>query len=240
MDNKFNLFKFLKDTIKSDLLLPLFLIITYIGLLVLLKGTFPTSEELLNAFGSIYLKYGYEIILIAAFFETLILANLFLPGGIALALGALFARTGQTDLLWVVLIGSMGAIAGYTVDYFLGSLGFAQIIKKTAYSKVLETASQRVKRMGTNGLILGFIHANLGSFIAVSAGAINYPFRSFITVMVVSTFFFSTLWAIGVYALGDIFLTILRRYGFLLVIFVICGLMLSKYWDKKIEKVSKK
>lgn len=225
--------KILKLILKSDLLLPIFLLFSYILFLFIARGVFPSNTELINTFARLYAKYGYEIIFISAFFESLVLVNLFVPGGITLALGVIFARAGEINLEAVILIASIGAICGYLIDYFLGLYGFSQVINKMGYGRLITQSRIKLHKYGNRGLILGFIHANIASFFSFAAGTINFRLKTFIIIAITATFFWFSLWALAVYAIGDVFLTILRRYGFLLILFIIGGTFLSKFWEEK-------
>lgn len=233
MLSNLNPIKILKTILTSDLLLPVFLLLSYILFLFIAKGVFPTSAELVQTFARLYGKYGYEIIFISAFFEALVLVNLFVPGGIALALGVVFARAGEINLEAIILIASAGAICGYIIDYFLGLYGFSQVLKRIGYKKLVIQSGLQLNKFGKRGLILGFIHANIGSFFSLAAGTINFRLRTFIIIAIISTIFWSCLWGLAIYAMGDVFLTIIRRYGFLLMFFIIGGVFLSKLWEEK-------
>lgn len=224
--------------LRSDLILPTVLIIAYIIFLVLARGVIPTPEELINTFASLYSKYGYEIIFLAALLETLVSVNLFVPGQVAMAMGVIFARSGQTELSLVILTASAGSICGYLLDYVLGSYGFADIIKKAGYKNLLDQAQKQLKRFGKRGLIFGFIHSNVGSFLSLVAGAANVSWKIFIPIAIVATFFWTTLWGILIYIFGEIILMIISKYGFLLFIFVIAGMVLNMFWKE--ETIKKK
>lgn len=209
--------KYIQTIFKSDLFFPLILVIAYIGFLFIVRGIIPSGEEIINSFASLYHKYGYEIIFVAAFLESLVLVNLFVPGQIAMALGAVFARTGQTELPLVILIAGLGAISGYCLDYILGFFGFSDVIKKMGYADFLTLAKDKLRKFGKRGLILGFIHSNLGSFLSLTAGTINFNWKIFLTIAIISTFFWATFWGILVYSLGEVFLDIFKRFSFLLI-----------------------
>lgn len=218
--------------IKNDLILPLALLITYIIFLIVARGVVPTSDELIIVFSDLYKQFGYEIIFISALLEGLVLINLFVPGMLALALGAIFARTGQTELTLVILTASVGVILGYLVDYLLGFFGFGDVIKKLGYEGFITASKEKLKKFGNRGLIIGFFHSNVGSFLALAAGISRYSFINFLVVAIASTLVWATIWGIAVYFLGDIFLYILKRYSFLLVLAMIGFLVLAGLWQK--------
>lgn len=223
----------LKFLLTSDIFIPLLFLLTYIIFFVFAKGVLPTSEELIQLFAILYQKFGYEIIFIAAFLESLILVNLFIPGQIVMAMGVIFARSGQTELATVLITASTGTILGYMIDYSLGLYGFAQIIKKLGYGNFLDQTRSTLEKFGIQGLVLSFIHTNIGALSSFTAGTIKMPWVKFLVLATISTWFWSTFWGLLVYAVGDVILEIIKKYAFLLVIFIIAGLFLMKMIKKE-------
>lgn len=219
--------------IKNDLILPLTLLATYLVFLIVARGVVPTSEELVNLFASFYARYGYEIIFISALLEGLVLVNLFVPGMLALALGAVFARSGETDLTLVILTASFGIVLGYIIDFLMGYFGFGDTLKKLGYESFLNTAKEKLKRFGNRGLIVGFFHSNVGSFLAFASGTMRLSFVNFIIVAISSTLVWASLWGIAAFYLGEIFLNIIKRYSFLLILIVIALFILASFWKYK-------
>lgn len=232
--------KYFLAAFKLDLLLPLMLILTYIVFIIIAKGTIPTTEEILTLFASLYQKYGYEIIFISAALEALVIVNLFVPGMTAIAVGALFARAGQIDLTLVVLFGAVGAIFGYTIDFLLGNFGFGDIFKKLGYGKLLHQARNKLLRFKSKGIILGFAYPNIGGVLALAAGATGINYIKFFLIASLSTIFWASLGGIIVYIVGDVFIKILIKYSFLLVLLVVVGIILSRIWkmDKLTSRLS--
>lgn len=219
--------------IKNDLVLPITLLATYIVFLIIARGVVPTSEELIDLFGDLYSRYGYEIIFISALLEGLVLVNLFVPGMLALALGAVFARTGQTDLTLVILTASLGIVLGYTIDFLMGYFGFGDTLKKLGYEGFLNASRDKLKRFGNRGLIIGFFHTNVGSFLAFAAGTMRLGFLNFLIVAIAATLIWATVWGIAAFYFGEIFLNIIKRYSFLLVLGVIASFILASFWKYK-------
>lgn len=216
--------------IKNDLILPLTLLATYIVFLIVARGVVPTSEELIGVFADLYRRFGYEIIFISALLEGLVLVNLFVPGMLALALGAVFARTGETDLTLVILTASLGIVLGYIIDFLMGYFGFGDTLKKLGYGGFLQTSKEKLIKFGNRGLIIGFFHSNIGSFLSLAAGTINYNFLNFIVVAIASTLLWATVWGIAAFYFGEIFLFVIKRYSFLVVLAIIGFLLLASFW----------
>lgn len=228
-----SLLKILPLLLRVDLLIPLALIIAYLVLIYIVRGTIPTTDELILTFSSLYARFGYEIIFVSAFLESLVIVTYFVPGSFALALGVIFARTGETELMSVIAVALMGATLGYQLDYLLGSFGFGEIFKKIGYQNLLDQAKSKLHRFGKRGLIVGFVHANLGSLVSFAAGATGYPWWRFSIICFFSTLFWAILWAVVIYSLGDIFLEILKKYSFLIFVFFAALLVLMNFWKTK-------
>lgn len=225
--------RFIRLIIKNDLILPITLLATYIVFLVVVRGVVPTPDELIEVFEGFYAKYGYEIIFISALLEGLVLINLFVPGMLALALGAVFASTGQTDLTYVILTASLGIIIGYIIDYLMGFFGFGETLKKAGYGGFLNASKDKLKRFGNRGLIVGFFHTNVGSFVAFAAGTMKLQFLNFVVVATASTILWATVWGIAAYYIGEVFLNIIKKYSFVLALAVIALFLLASLWKYK-------
>lgn len=170
-------------------------------------------------FASVYGRFGYEIIFIGAILEALIIVNFVVPGAVAIGLGAVFARSGELDLSLAILFAVMGATVGFTIDYLLGRWGFGKIIDGMGLRNEFKKAEVQILRSRFQTFTLGFIHPNIGSFIAFAAGVLRVRFITYFTLSLLSTIVWYSLWGLAVYALGEVFLTILTKY--LSIIFII-------------------
>jgi membrane protein DedA with SNARE-associated domain len=229
MSKRINL---LKNFLSSDLFLPALLLVIYLVFLIIAREVIPAGSELIADFQGLYQKYGYEIIFVAAFLEGLVLINLFVPGGGAVALGAIFARTGQTSLPMVILAGCLGAISAYALDFVLGYFGFSNFLKRWGFKGLDPQPAEKDEKFRERGLILSFIHPNVASFVSLAAGSTNYKIKNFIIIAVASTFFWGIIWASIVYIFGNVILFIFSKYSFLMVLLVILGFVLLR-WRRK-------
>ena len=226
-------FKLLRPIFTLSSIVPLVLISFYLGFLIFVRGAFPTAQEIIDHFASIYARYGYEIIFISAFLEALVLVNLFVPGLVAMALGAIFARTGHIELTLVVLAATSGVFLGYIIDYLLGYFGFGDFFKKAGIGWMVDKARQQLNKLGNHGLILGFAYPNVASFLSLAAGTTKVGFSKFLIIATLSSLFWMPIWGIVIYSLGEIFLNVLTKYSFLIVLVIVTSLVLVRIWQKK-------
>lgn len=222
----------IKSILSSDLFLPAFLLIVYIVFLIIARGVIPTSDELIQTFASLYASYGYQIIFLAAALEAMVLINFFAPGQIAMAMGAIFASTGQIELSFVVLTATSGVMFGYCIDYLLGYFGFSDVLKKMGYKDFVVTADKKLKEFGDRGLILGFIHTTTASFLSLTAGVIGMNFFKFFIIALCSSLVWLSMWGSLFFMIGEPLLKVITRYSFLILIVILAGLFLLRLWKK--------
>lgn len=224
--------KILRLDLSTELIVPIVLISLYVGFLIALRGTIPTSAELIAHLSSLYERFGYEVIFIGAALEALVLVNLFVPGTVAVAFGAIFARSGEVNLTLAVLAGTSGAIFGFIIDFLLGYFGFGKLIKRLGYGSFIEKAKNQLEKYGVKTFMLGFIHPNIGSFISFAAGAIKLNFLWFLILAGLSTLAWVSFWGILVFAIGEVFLIILTKYIWILIFLVLSVWILSTIYGK--------
>lgn len=222
-----------KTIFATDILFPLLLIIFYIGFFFFARQTLPTGDELVTLFREVYSTYGYQIIFFAALLEALVLINFLVPGSLALAMGAVFAKSGGLSLELVILTAGSGAIIGYVVDYFLGRLGLDAIINKLGYRKTITDIEKKLNR---KTLALSFVNPTIASFFSISAGIVKFNPVTFLLIATLATFVWFSAWAILFYLTGDVLLEILTRYFTLVFVIIIGATMLAQYIKKREKK----
>lgn len=216
-----------------SLILPIVVISFYIAFLIIIRQSLPSSKDFVSQLSSLYGRYGYEIVFLGSMLEALVVINFFAPGAVAMGLGAVFARSGQLDLTLAILAAVLGAIIGYTLDFILGLWGFSAFLEKSDFGKALGKVRNRLEKSKMRSLSLGFIHPNIGSFGALAAGTLKMHFIKFLPVAAFSTIFWYSLWGILVFVLGEVFLIILTKYAFLLILLALSVWILKILFNKK-------
>ena len=229
----YRLKNYIREILSIELIFPIALIGIYIVVLLAIRGSMPTSDELVSHFAALYARFGYEIIYIGAFLEALIIVSFFVPGVTALILGAVFARSGQLDLTWVVLTAALGALSGYGINFILGYFGFGKFITKLGYGSLLEKAKKNLKKFNIVTVAVGFIHPNIGCFMSLAAGTLRISFPRFIGFAGLVTLFWFSTWGLLVFAIGDVFLTIITKHFFVIVFLVLSILILSTLYSSR-------
>lgn len=206
---------------QRSVLIPFVLISTYVVFTFFLRSIFPSGQALVEQLTSIYGRFGYEIVTLGSLMEALVLVNLFTPGVVAVGLGAIFSRSGQLDLTLVIIFAVLGSLVGYMLDFLLGRFGFRELVDRMGYGQIIDETKHKIERFGFQTFSLGFMHPNLGALIALTAGTLRMDFKKFFLLSFLSTLVWYILWGLFIFALGQIFLTILTRYIF--IIFILVG-----------------
>lgn len=214
-------------------LTPIAILISYLILFLATRSVIPSADEIVAKFSQFYSKYGYEIIFFGALSESLIILNFFVPGFVAMGMGAVFARSGDINLILVILTAILGSSLGYAIDYILGWFGFGEIVKRLGYESFLAKARGYLYKFGSLKGSLGFASPNVAAFLSLAAGTIGFSPKTFALIGILSTAFWLTLWGMLIYAVGEIFITIFTRYAFLIVLVVLLGVILTALWEKE-------
>jgi membrane-associated protein len=174
--------------------------------------------------GEIIAQYGtwtYAVLFLIVFVETGLVVMPFLPGdSLLFAAGALAAATGALDPLTLVVLLSIAAILGDTLNYSIGAVFGLKVLQRFPFIKrehVEYTEKFYAKHGGKTIILARFapIVRTFAPFVA-GIGAMNYP--RFITFNVIG----GIVWVVSFVYMGFFFgnLPIVKR-NFTLVIVAI-------------------
>src|SRR4051812_4891264 len=92
----------------------------YFLVIVIIRWKIPSAEKIITYITNLYQHYGYGIVFVSGILEAMFLIGLYFPGSVAILLGAVVARSGVVSLPLIILIGTLGILIGYTINYFMG------------------------------------------------------------------------------------------------------------------------
>ena len=170
---------------------------------------------------------GYWIALLAALLETTIGIGLIIPGStIILFMGALAAK-GYFDLGDLIWFGTIGAIIGDNINYFIGKKYGSKIFKngfwfiKPAHFKKGE---EFFEKHGSKSVFIGRFIPSIKEIIPLIAGTFRMKRLPFILWNILGSFGWALVWILPGYFFAqslDIAKTWLTRTGFFLTILLI-------------------
>ena len=178
--------------------------------------------ELINAFIEILMhldrhldlvirSYGtwtYGILFFIIFLETGLVVTPFLPGDSLLFAGGTFAALGSLDMKWLIISLSMAAIAGDTVNYWIGySVGpkvFNKEKSRFLNKKYLYRTHRFYERYGGKTIILARFIPIIRTFAPFVAGIGTMTYRRFVIYNISGGIAWVVLLVLGGYMFGNI------------------------------------
>jgi undecaprenyl-diphosphatase len=186
---------------------------------------------------------GYFIIIGGVLLERSVFVGLIIPGDVILALGGVYAAQGRMHLVWVIVLGSLAAIAGESTGYWLGRKYGRTLIKRLPLVNRMErlfgNAQEYFKKHGGKTVAVGRYATAAGAFIPFSAGMGRMPYGRFLLFDVPAII----VWATGISIFGYFFGQhlefvdkVLSRFGYSvlgLVVVFFGGRFLWKKWKER-------
>jgi membrane-associated protein len=161
-------------------------------------------EPLLTQYGA----WVYLILFVIIFCETGLVVTPFLPGdSLLFAAGALAAATGALNPVLLFLILTVAAIAGDTVNYFIGHfLGHKIFEMKLPFVKkeYLDRTHEFYEKYGGKTIILARFVPIVRTFAPFVAGVGSMTYSRFVTYNVVGGIIWIALFVFGGYLIGNI------------------------------------
>jgi undecaprenyl-diphosphatase len=189
-----------------------------------------------------FLVAGYVIIAGGVLLERSVFIGLIVPGDVILALGGVYASQGKLNLMAVIVVGTLAAIAGESIGFWLGHRYGAGMIRHVPLigrfmAERLEDAQEFFKRNGGKTVAIGRYATAAGAFIPFTAGVARMPYRRFIAFDAPAI----AVWATGItifgYAFGKNLAFIdkvLSRFG-LIVLGLLAVILLGRWLWKRVR-----
>jgi membrane protein DedA with SNARE-associated domain len=144
------------------------------------------------------------------------------PGELTLVAVAAYAGTGHLNIVVVILLGALGAIAGGDIGYFIGLRGGRPFLEKVLSVFRLEVGHLAQAEMffahhGDKTILVGRFILGLRTWASVFAGVAHMPFWRFQAYSVLGALPWAILWGVVGYLLGNnwpLLTTILKASGY--------------------------
>jgi membrane-associated protein len=205
----------------------------FFEILVIFKAGFM---ELMKAFIEILLhldthldlvirSYGawtYGILFLIIFLETGLVVTPFLPGDSLLFAGGSFAALGSLDAKWLAIFLSIAAIAGDTVNYWIGYTIGPKVFNKEKSrflnKKYLYRTHRFYEKYGGKTIILARFIPIIRTFAPFVAGIGSMTYKRFLVYNISGGIAWVVIFVLGGYMFGNIPVV---KHNFSLVIFAI-------------------
>ncbi len=156
-------------------------------------------------------NYGfwtYGILFLIIFLETGLVVTPFLPGDSLLFVGGTFAALGSLDVKWLIVLLTVAAIAGDTVNYWIGHASgpkvFNQERSRLFNKEYLQRTHQFYERYGGKTIIIARFVPIIRTFAPFVAGIGSMTYGRFIAYNVVGGIAWVVILVLGGYFFGNI------------------------------------
>lgn len=208
--------------------LPITLVIVYTLTVFLLRDVLPSADDITSNFTQFFAKYGYEIVFVGAFLEGALIIDLLIPGGSVVLAGAYFSSIGLLSYPVFLLVSVAGFSLGFFLDYLVGYYGWSDVLKRIGLGRQLDKAKEKVKRWEGRSFLLGYIHPDSATLVAVSAGMIKMDIKRFTVYNILATFIWVSVWTGLVYLFGPVIASFFEgSFAYIIVIMLIISVVLG-------------
>lgn len=172
-------------------ILALFLIVLIIADYFLM---FPSIQEITIYSKNLFSKYGYAIIVIAAFVEAFFMIGLYFPGSFVILLSVMISNYSIKSLFLVGLYSFIGFIIANFVNYFLGKKGYYKALLFLGKKKTVEQMQRWMEKRSLLTFFLSAFHPNFLGLTIVCAGIVKENFVKTMFVSSLSLAFWISAW----------------------------------------------
>lgn len=217
---------------------PVIILLFYLTLLTILRLKLPETKAIIEIVTTFYTTYGYPTVFLSGLIEGIFLIGFYFPGSAAILLGAVVARTGAVFLPFIMLVGTLGLLTAYCINYFLGKHGWSHILSRFGFADTLTRTEKKLTEHGTKALFFGYISPSSGALLSTAAGTLKMPFKRFFLLSLISQSFWSIMWGSIAYALGSVFVEVFLNYLVYIVMGIVAFIFLKEFWKQWKEKAT--
>jgi len=179
-------------------------------------------DKYINVVIQDYGQWTYLILFLIVFCETGLVVTPFLPGDSLLFVAGAFAALGSLNLVWVLVLLSVAAILGDTINYwvgnFIGPKVFQMQNSRIFKKEYLDRTHQFYEKYGPITIVIGRFVPIIRTFAPFLAGVGSMTYGKFLTYNVVGGLLWIFSFTLGGYFFGN--LPFVKK-NFTLVIFAI-------------------
>ncbi len=147
--------------------------------------------------------WGYWLILLIAFADSLVIVGTFIPGTVVILFGGFLVSEGVYDLGDMALFASAGALLGSVTSYYLGFRGTQLFTNKNGFfkEKHLTEGKALFDNYGNASIMIGRFLGPASSIASFIAGVAHMNVRTFLLWSVLT----SLMWGVSYTFIGNFF-----------------------------------
>ncbi|MCI5050851.1 MAG: VTT domain-containing protein [Candidatus Pacebacteria bacterium] len=160
-----------------------------------LPNAIVVSEFFLNQ----YEKYGFWIILLAAFLEALFILSIYIPASLVIVLSAFALGFDIQTLLKIGVISILGFMLANILNYYLGKFGYYKLLLKLGGNQSVEKIQNDFSQNPNKTIFFTSFHPNFLAITMISAGIAKSNLLKVIFQSLISLIFWISLWMSVIY-----------------------------------------
>ena len=169
------------------------------------------AEETAQLVEGLFESYGYWVVFFGTFLENTLFLGLLVPGVLVMLLAGLSAHEGMLSLPVVIVLGIAGTVAGDTVSYVIGRLGWHRFLARLGgerFHRWSEGLRQPIMRWSV--LFVLFYHfAGYSRVVGPAmAGVLRMPARRWLPLDMIGASLWVTAFVMEGYVLGRLGITL--------------------------------
>jgi len=190
--------------------------------------------ELIDWIRPFFESYGYALVSVGMFFESAAFTGVLVPGDVILALGGVYAESGELALTGVIACAATSGILGATTGYLLGRrygnslLRRAPILRR--FEPRLDQAQASIAANAGKTIVLGRFITGAAVFVPFVAGASGVRPRTFLAYTIPTMVVWTSALALLGFFVGNNVETIDRILSRVGLAGVALGLFLLGIW----------
>jgi membrane protein DedA with SNARE-associated domain len=193
----------------------------------------PPREALIELFKGYIAEYGYFIVFVGAFIESLLVVGWYFPGSLVIFLSVILAPNPLAAVISVIVV-TIALWSGYTLNFFIGKYGWYKLLIAFGVKQYLDEAQTKLTKYGVAAIFTSYWSPGLASFISTAAGILHYNPVKFLAFSLLAVTLWDIFWGALVYSLGERALTMFLSWPFM--IFVLMLWIGARYWSEHKEK----
>jgi len=159
-------------------------------------------SSVFNWLEGLFVSYGYLIIVLGTFLESMVLISLAAPGLVILLLAGYYAAKGVVWLPFVIVFSFIGLMIGDSISYFLGKFVWVRYSDKYRFSRKINQISQSLVNRTIWFLPLYHFSGYGRAFVPLACGALKIPFSRWIKYDIIGAIAWSFTFSILGYLAG--------------------------------------
>jgi len=140
-------------------------------------------DKILDYLMPLFSSWGYPIVFVGVFLESIFLTGWAAPGTVVLLLGAFYAAHGELNTFLVVAVAFAAALLGDNAGYAMGRRLGRGIVERYQHRHFLkrgfETSQRWFSRYGGATVLFGRMASGVDAFIPLTAGVGRMPYRRY-------------------------------------------------------------